>query len=189
MTALALAFEGWTSRAGAQDRAGSARPVWMFLGGFCWVVGDLFAQYGAKIRRHRPRRAAHEHQSTVGPGLGSVGLWRIRRPDPAHTHSCKRRFLIMIAGALAISFAAAPHEEHLSARSPQTRMRALRNGPYAGGGFPRWRRSIGQHGSQPTLVGFHHRDTRGGRVCVLAKDSSRVRSLSTRAGWPSWSLP
>jgi glucose uptake protein GlcU len=28
----------------------AARPVlfWLFLGGFCWVVGDIFQQYAAK---------------------------------------------------------------------------------------------------------------------------------------------
>jgi drug/metabolite transporter (DMT)-like permease len=46
--ALAAAFEGGFHRLAAE--LGNARPAlfWLFLGGFCWVLGDLFQQYAAK---------------------------------------------------------------------------------------------------------------------------------------------
>ncbi len=48
MTALALGFLGGAS--GLAAALARARPAlfWLFLGGFCWVVGDLFQQYAAK---------------------------------------------------------------------------------------------------------------------------------------------
>ncbi|MCX6551384.1 MAG: EamA family transporter [Acidobacteria bacterium] len=46
--ALALAFEGGVQNLTAA--LSSARPglFWLFLGGFCWVLGDLYQQYAAK---------------------------------------------------------------------------------------------------------------------------------------------
>jgi drug/metabolite transporter (DMT)-like permease len=45
---LALVFNGGLHHVAAE--LGQARPVlfWLFLGGFCWVIGDLFQQYAAK---------------------------------------------------------------------------------------------------------------------------------------------
>jgi drug/metabolite transporter (DMT)-like permease len=46
--ALALIFDGgWH---GVSSELSRARPAlfWLFLGGFCWVLGDLFQQYAAK---------------------------------------------------------------------------------------------------------------------------------------------
>ena len=45
---LALVFDGGLH--GVMAELGRARPAlfWLFLGGFCWVVGDLFQNYAAK---------------------------------------------------------------------------------------------------------------------------------------------
>jgi drug/metabolite transporter (DMT)-like permease len=45
---LALIFDGGVH--GVMAELGRARPAlfWLFLGGFCWVLGDLFQQYAAK---------------------------------------------------------------------------------------------------------------------------------------------
>ena len=45
---LALVFDGGYH--GVMADLDKARPVmfWLFLGGFCWVLGDLFQQYAAK---------------------------------------------------------------------------------------------------------------------------------------------
>ena len=45
---LAAVFHG--GPAGVIAELGRARPAlfWLFLGGFCWVIGDLFQQYAAK---------------------------------------------------------------------------------------------------------------------------------------------
>src|SRR5205823_8381627 len=46
--ALALTFDGGFSNVASE--LSKARPAlfWLFLGGFCWVIGDLFQQYAAK---------------------------------------------------------------------------------------------------------------------------------------------
>ena len=54
----------------------AARGVifWLMLGGFIWVIGDLFQQYAAKyvgISRGIP---ALEHQPALGTALGDAGL-------------------------------------------------------------------------------------------------------------------
>ena len=49
MFALAAVFDGG-ARQCASHSLEQAKPVlfWLFLGGFCWVIGDLFQQYAAK---------------------------------------------------------------------------------------------------------------------------------------------
>jgi drug/metabolite transporter (DMT)-like permease len=114
MTALALAFEGGPQQLG--HKIALARPAlfWMFLGGFCWVVGDLFAQYAAKyvgIGRAAPLMNTNQLWGLAwgalvfGEFAGQGALIRILVCGAS---------LIMITGALAISFAAAPDEEHQS---------------------------------------------------------------------------
>jgi drug/metabolite transporter (DMT)-like permease len=46
--ALAVVFDGGVQ--GVMAELGRARPAlfWLFLGGFCWVVGDLFQNYATK---------------------------------------------------------------------------------------------------------------------------------------------
>ena len=60
-----------------------ARPMlfWPFLGGFCWVIGDLFQQYAAKYHRHRARHPAFQHQPALGIGVGCARLRRTGRPE------------------------------------------------------------------------------------------------------------
>jgi drug/metabolite transporter (DMT)-like permease len=114
MTALALAFEGGPR--GLAHKIVLARPAlfWMFLGGFCWVVGDLFAQYAAKyvgIGRAAPLMNTNQLWGLAwgalvfGEFAGQGSLVRILVIGAS---------VIMIIGALAVSFAAAPEAEHLS---------------------------------------------------------------------------
>ena len=46
--ALAVFFDGGVQ--GVMEELGRARPAlfWLFLGGFCWVIGDLFQNYATK---------------------------------------------------------------------------------------------------------------------------------------------
>jgi drug/metabolite transporter (DMT)-like permease len=46
--ALAVIFDGGVQ--GVMEELGRARPAlfWLFLGGFCWVIGDLFQNYATK---------------------------------------------------------------------------------------------------------------------------------------------
>ena len=92
---------------------GKARPAlfWLFLGGFCWVLGDLFQQYAAKyigISRGIPLSNTNQlwglaWGTLVFGELAHVGLHALLLIIGAS--------LIMIAGAVAISFAQAPASE------------------------------------------------------------------------------
>jgi drug/metabolite transporter (DMT)-like permease len=103
-------YRGGAPLAGALD---SARPMlfWPFLGGFCWVIGDLFQQYAAKY---------------IGIGRGiplsnTNQLWGLAWAalvfGEFNDLSFSGRLLIlagsgmMIAGAIAISLAAPPGSE------------------------------------------------------------------------------
>ena len=94
----------------ALDRA---RPVlfWLFLGGFCWVIGDLFQQYAAKyigIGRGIPLSNTNQ--------LWGLAWGALVFGEFAH-HAAEARLLIiagsliMIGGAVAISLAEASESE------------------------------------------------------------------------------
>jgi hypothetical protein len=112
--ALAAAFHGGFGRL-ATELAG-ARPVffWLFLGGFCWVLGDLFQQYAAKyigIGRGIPLSNTNQlwglaWGALVFGELSGLG-WTARALVIAGS-------AIMIAGATAIGFAEAQSGERLS---------------------------------------------------------------------------
>jgi len=62
---------------------------WLFLGGFVWVIGDLFQQFAAKYLGNRTRHSTLEHESAMGVSVGSAGLrragWRgLEAPDAGH---------------------------------------------------------------------------------------------------------
>lgn len=119
--ALAVAFDGGVSNVIAQ--LGHARPAlfWLFLGGFCWVLGDLFQQYAAKyvgIGRGIPLSNTNQlwglawgalvFGEFAGQGSGTITLVIVGS-------------LIMIAGAVAISMAEAPELEQQSWRTAMQR--------------------------------------------------------------------
>ncbi|MBS1825645.1 MAG: EamA family transporter [Acidobacteria bacterium] len=119
--ALAVAFDGGVHN--VISLLGQARPAlfWLFLGGFCWVLGDLFQQYAAKyvgIGRGIPLSNTNQlwglawgalvFGEFAGQGSGTITLVIIGS-------------LIMIAGAVAISMAEAPELEQQSWRTAMQR--------------------------------------------------------------------
>lgn len=108
--ALAAIFDGGVTN--VFHSLEQARPVlfWLFLGGFCWVIGDLFQQYAAKyigISRGIPLSNTNQ---LWGLAWGALVFGEL-------AHMADTRVLIiggsliMIAGATAISFAEAPADE------------------------------------------------------------------------------
>jgi drug/metabolite transporter (DMT)-like permease len=91
----------------------AARPAifWLFLGGFCWVLGDLFQQYATKyigIGRGIPLSNTNQFW---GLAWGALVFGEL-----AATHGASRILVltgsaIMILGALAIGSAIAPAAE------------------------------------------------------------------------------
>jgi len=114
VTVLAVSFEGGWHALG--EAVADARPslFWLFLGGFCWVIGDLFQQYAAKyvgIGRGIPLSNTNQ---LWGLAWGALVFGEL-----AGSRAEVRLLVligsgIMIAGAIAIAGAAAPSEEQAS---------------------------------------------------------------------------
>ena len=84
-----------------------ARPMlfWPFLGGFCWVIGDLFQQYAAKyigIGRGIPLSNTNQ---LWGLAWGALVFYEMSGLNPAAKMLIFTGSAIMIAGAVAISMA------------------------------------------------------------------------------------
>ena len=111
VSALAIAFDGGFRHVIAElDRA---RPslFWLFLGGFCWVIGDLFQQYAAKyigIGRGIPLSNTNQ---LWGLAWGALVFGELSGRGGTTQILVVVGSLIMIGGAIAISFAEAPESE------------------------------------------------------------------------------
>jgi glucose uptake protein GlcU len=114
MSTLALRFRGGLFPLLAE--IGQARPAlfWLFLGGFCWVVGDLFQNYAAKyigIGRGIPLSNTNQ---LWGLAWGALVFGEFA----GRGHSAQWLVIVgsvtMILGAVAISSAVAPEGEQVS---------------------------------------------------------------------------
>lgn len=111
---LAVAFDGGFQHVAAE--LGRARPAlfWLFLGGFCWVLGDLFQQYAAKyigIGRGIPLSNTNQ---LWGLAWGALVFGELAGQALTAQMLVVAGSLVMIAGATAISFAEAPQSEQAS---------------------------------------------------------------------------
>lgn len=87
---------------------------WLFLGGFVWVIGDLFQQFAAKylgIGRGIPLSNTNQ---LWGLAWGALVFGELATADRRHMLLVIGGSLIMILGALAISTAVASEKEHSS---------------------------------------------------------------------------
>src|SRR5262249_33203593 len=119
--AMALAFGGgWTNLVADLGRA---RPAffWLFLGGFCWVIGDLFQQYAAKyigIGRGIPLSNTNQ---LWGLAWGALVFNELAGLTGTAQALVITGSVVMILGAAAISFAEAPASEQASWRKAMER--------------------------------------------------------------------
>jgi len=114
--ALAWVYHGTLANLAAE--MGRARPVffWLFLGGFCWVLGDLFQQYASKyigIGRGIPLSNTNQ---LWGLAWGALVFGELAGQSWTAQMLIVAGSLVMIAGATSISFAEAPAGERASWR-------------------------------------------------------------------------
>jgi glucose uptake protein GlcU len=86
---------------------------WLFLGGFVWVIGDLFQQFATKylgIGRGIPLSNTNQ---LWGLAWGALVFGELRTADRAHLTLVLAGSALMILGALAIGTAVASSREHL----------------------------------------------------------------------------
>jgi drug/metabolite transporter (DMT)-like permease len=114
--ALAAIFHGGMD--GLMLEMTKARPAmfWLFLGGFCWVLGDLFQQYAAKyigIGRGIPLSNTNQ---LWGLAWGALVFGELAGLGQTGQILVIVGSAIMILGAVAISMAEAPASEQASWR-------------------------------------------------------------------------
>ncbi len=112
--ALALVFDGGVSGVTAEIERARPALFWLFLGGFCWVLGDLFQQYAAKyigIGRGIPLSNTNQ---LWGLAWGSLVFGELAGRGATLQGLVVAGSVVMIAGAIAISTAEASAGEQLA---------------------------------------------------------------------------
>lgn len=114
MIVLTLALDGGTHSSVFQLAHSKQLLFWLFLGGFVWVVGDLFQQFATKylgIGRGIPLSNTNQ---LWGLAWGALVFGELATADKGHRILVLAGSALMILGALAISTAVASSREHLS---------------------------------------------------------------------------
>lgn len=114
MVLLAATSHGGVPLIALQLRLARHQLFWLFLGGFCWVVGDLFQQYATKyigIGRAIPLSNTNQ---LWGLAWGALVFGELAGATPATRWVVVAGSFVMLLGALAISTSTAGAEEHRS---------------------------------------------------------------------------
>jgi hypothetical protein len=114
MTVLAVSFAGGWSQFWHELTSNSTILFWPLLGGFMWVVGDLFQNYAAKyvgISRGIPLSNTNQLWGLIWATMVFGELHGLRWNVYAQVASGS---LLMAVGALAIAFSSATPDEYRS---------------------------------------------------------------------------
>jgi glucose uptake protein GlcU len=114
MLALTLCLDGGRKSSVFQLVHSQTLLFWLFLGGFVWVIGDLFQQFATKylgIGRGIPLSNTNQ---LWGLAWGALVFGELRSADRGHKMLVVFGSILMILGALAISTAVASSREQLS---------------------------------------------------------------------------
>ena len=114
--ALTLALDGGIHSSAFHLFRAPGILFWLFLGGFVWVIGDLFQQFATKyvgIGRGIPLSNTNQ---LWGLAWGALVFGELASADHRHMLLVIGGSVIMILGALAISTAAASVKEHTSTK-------------------------------------------------------------------------
>jgi len=111
MLALALALDGGLHHVAAELVRARSALFWLFLGGFCWVIGDLFQQYAAKyIGLSRGIPLSNTNQ-IWGLAWGALVFGEMAGKDTVAQVLVLAGTVVMAAGAWAVGSAEAPDAE------------------------------------------------------------------------------
>jgi glucose uptake protein GlcU len=114
MFALTLCLDGGRKSSVFQLAHSQSLLFWLFLGGFVWVIGDIFQQFATKylgIGRGIPLSNTNQ---LWGLAWGALVFGELAAADAGHKLLVLFGSLLMILGVLAISTAVASSREHLS---------------------------------------------------------------------------
>lgn len=118
---LGVVFAGGVPQLGHQLLAARPFLFWLFLGGFCWVFGDLFQQYAAKyigIGRGIPLSNTNQ---LWGLAWGALVFGELSSISPHAKAMVLLGSLVMIVGAALIGTASAPASELTSWKDAMNR--------------------------------------------------------------------
>jgi glucose uptake protein GlcU len=110
--ALVLALDGGTQAAVFHSPQVGHMLFWLFLGGFVWVIGDIFQQFATKylgIGRGIPLSNTNQ---LWGLAWGALVFGELAHADAARKLLVVLGSAVMILGALAVSTAIATEREH-----------------------------------------------------------------------------
>jgi glucose uptake protein GlcU len=110
--ALVLALDGGFKAAIFHSTEIRHIIFWLFLGGFVWVIGDLYQQFATKylgIGRGIPLSNTNQ---LWGLAWGALVFGELAHADATHRLFVVIGSLVMIVGALAVSTAIATEREH-----------------------------------------------------------------------------
>jgi drug/metabolite transporter (DMT)-like permease len=114
MAILAATVHDQAASTAAQLHMLRPEIFWLFLGGFCWVIGDMFQQYATKyigIGRGIPLSNTNQ---LWGLAWGALVFGELRGVSGHSRVVIIASSLLMILGAIAIGSASAQRKEHLS---------------------------------------------------------------------------
>ena len=115
MFALTWLLDGGRHSSAFQLAGSKQLLFWLFLGGFVWVVGDLFQQFAAKYLGIGGASPLRSNTNQIwGLAWGALVFGELASADRAHKALVLAGSVLMILGALAISTAVASGREHLS---------------------------------------------------------------------------
>jgi drug/metabolite transporter (DMT)-like permease len=116
MLTLAVALDGGFHHLAMELASARSALFWLFLGGFCWVLGDLFQQYAAKyIGLGRGIPLSNTNQ-LWGLAWGALVFGEMTGKDTVAKALILCGSIVMAAGAWAISWAEAPDSERATWR-------------------------------------------------------------------------
>jgi glucose uptake protein GlcU len=116
MLVLSVGLGGGFRPLYTQLRSAHAAIFWLFLGGFCWVIGDLFQQYSTKyvgIGRAIPLSNTNQ---LWGLAWGALVFGGLAATGVLHHVIIVAGSVVMLLGTLGISTSVASSEEHFATR-------------------------------------------------------------------------
>jgi drug/metabolite transporter (DMT)-like permease len=116
MLVLSVGLGGGFRSLYTQLRSAHAAIFWLFLGGFCWVIGDLFQQYSTKyvgIGRAIPLSNTNQ---LWGLAWGVLVFGGLAATGVLHHVVIVAGSVVMLLGTLGISTSVASSEEHSATR-------------------------------------------------------------------------
>ncbi|MBV9720308.1 MAG: EamA family transporter, partial [Mycobacterium sp.] len=121
MALLANTFGGGMTQLQAELHMAGHLVFWIFLGGFCWVIGDIFQQYATKyvgIGRGIPLANTNE---LWGLAWGALVFGELAQMSSAGRWLIIAGSVLMLVSVAAISSAVAPEREQASGREAISR--------------------------------------------------------------------